>query len=135
MCISTTPKIFLLERLSEHFGISASHISNLFHTVTGTKLISYITNIRLEEAKKLLRNTDDCIYHIALQVGFSDAGYFNRIFKKEVGISPKTYRNFTKTIQTIFANFDKACLSVQMPILIFPDTIKHCAQKRFAESG
>lgn len=85
-----------LERLSEHFGISASHISNLFHTVTGTKLISYITNIRLEEAKKLLRNTDDCIYHIALQVGFSDAGYFNRIFKKEVGISPKTYRNFTK---------------------------------------
>ena len=50
------------------------------------------TNVRLEKAKELLKNTDAKTYEIAEKTGFSEPNYFSFIFKKNLGISPSQYR-------------------------------------------
>jgi AraC-like DNA-binding protein len=46
----------------------------------------------VRQAKQLLTDTDKSITEIALEVGFSDSGYFSRVFRREVGLSPEAYR-------------------------------------------
>ena len=54
--------------------------------------MQYLTNVRLEKAKELLKNTDAKTYEIAEKVGFSEPNYFSFIFKKNIGLSPSQYR-------------------------------------------
>ena len=54
--------------------------------------VNYLTNIRLEEAVRLLNTTDDKTYVIARKVGYAEANYFSYVFKKHYGISPSKYR-------------------------------------------
>jgi two-component system response regulator YesN len=52
--------------------------------------------IRLQKSKLLLKETELKVYEIALKVGYKDAKYFNRAFKKEFGVSPDDYRRQTR---------------------------------------
>ena len=61
-----------------------------------TGIAEHIKNLRIEEAKRLLVETDLPVYQIADQVGFTDYNYFCRVFKKEVGLPAKKYRNANK---------------------------------------
>ena len=54
--------------------------------------ISYINKIRIEKAAALFKNSDRSITEIAMEVGFDDSNYFSRIFKKQMGMSPREYK-------------------------------------------
>jgi len=60
--------------------------------VTGWSVNSLIREVRITEAKKLLKNPEMNISEIAYQLGFSDPLYFSKYFKKEVGVAPVQYR-------------------------------------------
>lgn len=72
--------------------ISESYLSRIFKQDTGSSVISYLSLIRMNEAKRLLRNSDFKIYEIAVSVGFTSSQYFSKVFSKYVGISPLDYR-------------------------------------------
>ncbi|MCK8827271.1 PucR family transcriptional regulator ligand-binding domain-containing protein [Natroniella acetigena] len=81
-----------LEQISEYVYLSSSHLSKVFKEVTGKTIMSYVNQIRLKEAKKLLRKTDMPLNSVAELSGYYDASYLNKVFKKEVGITPGRYR-------------------------------------------
>lgn len=69
------------------------YLGQLFKKETGLSLNDYINKVRINKAKKLLKETGAMVYEIADQVGFSDSQYFSTVFKKIVGVSPKEYRD------------------------------------------
>lgn len=81
-----------VETISRAFHISASYLSRIFKKETDESLIGYLTNLRLEEATKLLLTTNEKSYAVAQQVGYSDPNYFSYVFKKKYGIAPTRYR-------------------------------------------
>lgn len=80
-----------LDSCAELTGINPYTLSKLFRQVTGVNYIDYVTNLRIEKAKQLLLETDMKINNIAVQVGYQPR-YFNRIFKKQLGITPGQFR-------------------------------------------
>lgn len=81
-----------LTGISKAFGISSGYLSVLFNDYTGQNFIDYLSNLRIQKAKNLLKSTDMRIYEIADKVGYRDAYYFSTAFKKIVGINPTHYR-------------------------------------------
>lgn len=67
-------------------------LSRLFHRNTGTTLIEYLTQVRLQEARALLQHTPDKIGEVARKCGFRDAAYFSRWMRKHTGTLPKHLR-------------------------------------------
>ncbi len=82
-----------LTSISKDFGISSGYLSVLFNDYIGQKFIDYLSNLRIQKAKNLLKSTDMKIYEIADKVGYRDAYYFSTAFKKIVGINPTDYRD------------------------------------------
>lgn len=80
-----------LEACAEQVGMSAYNLSRAFKTVAGVNFIDYLTDVRIMNAKKLLANSDAKISDIAAAVGYQPP-YFNRIFKRMEGITPREYR-------------------------------------------
>lgn len=80
-----------LNQICEYLNISTSHFSSIFKEATGKTFIEVLTNIRMEKAKYLLRQTSLKNYEIAEKVGFSDPHYFSIAFKKTTGMTPKEY--------------------------------------------
>ena len=87
-----------MEKVCEEFGISVSYLSLLFKKDMGTTFVKYLTGLRLEKAKELLKLTGDRIVEIAEQCGFNDVYYFSHCFKKHTGASPKKYREEQNTL-------------------------------------
>jgi two-component system, response regulator YesN len=85
---------FELERLAEAVGMNASYISRLFKSKTGGTITDYLIGIRIAKAKELLiKHPDMRNYEIAERVGYSDPVYFNKLFKKMTGVTPKDYKS------------------------------------------
>ncbi|MGN0242538.1 MAG: helix-turn-helix domain-containing protein [Lachnospiraceae bacterium] len=89
---------FSLKEYSKNHAINYHSFIRRFTNYTGISPRQYITNIRIEKAKSLLANNDFTIAEIAGFVGYQDALYFSRIFKKETGYSPSQYRKRLFTI-------------------------------------
>ncbi len=81
-----------LEQVAEIFHFNATYLSSIFKQYTQTGFKEYVTSVRIERSKYLLKETDLKVYEIAKQCGYPDAAYFVRLFKKEVGISPNRFR-------------------------------------------
>lgn len=81
-----------LDDVCSHFSCSRSYISHSFKRYTGRSFREYLTDVRLDDAKSLLRYSKLNITEIALSVGFADSAYFSNVFKRRVGVSPATYR-------------------------------------------
>ena len=81
-----------MKYIAEKVYINHVYLGQLFKKETGMSLNDYINKVRINKAKKLLRNSNSMIYQIAEQVGFSDSQYFSLVFKKLVGLSPKQYK-------------------------------------------
>lgn len=82
-----------LDHIADSVGISKYYFSTLFKKEMGINFTSYLNQIRIEKAKKLLKNPIMTVSQIYYQVGFSDQQYFSKIFKKYVGITVTEYRN------------------------------------------
>lgn len=81
-----------LDYLSRIMYLSPAYISKIFKEETGTSPINFLIEIRLEKARELLEATPMNIKEISKTVGYSDAYYFSRLFKKHYGKSPSTWR-------------------------------------------
>ena len=81
-----------LSVLAEQFHLSAQYISQLFKGEIGVNFLAYLTNIRMEQAKKLLLSTDLPIADVAEQSGYGDYRVFTKVFRKNEGITPTQYR-------------------------------------------
>jgi two-component system, response regulator YesN len=86
-------KPFNLTQLSDALHVNPAHLSRQFKKETGITLTDFHQKRRMEEAKILLKNGDSTIRWIADYVGFDDAGYFTRTFRKLEGMTPSEYRN------------------------------------------
>lgn len=82
-----------LDKLSTRFFLSREHISRRFKQEMGMTLSSYVIQLRINQAKRWLSETDEKMYSIALKLGYQDENYFSRLFKKNVGMTPLEYRN------------------------------------------
>ena len=86
-------KDLILDDVSKELQISPYYFSKLFKKRTGSTFIEYLTNVRMDKAKELLRNTNKSMKEICLEIGYSDANYFSRTFKKNVGVTPSEYKD------------------------------------------
>jgi AraC-like DNA-binding protein len=80
------------EQVAVHVGLNADYLTSSFRRELGLTPIAYLNRYRVEQARRLLRDTDKSITEIALAVGFSGSSYFSRIFHRETGESPAAYR-------------------------------------------
>jgi AraC-like DNA-binding protein len=80
------------ETLARNVSLSPGYFSTLFRQHTGISPTRYVTKLRVDHAKDLLRNTDSSVRQISGDVGFADPFYFARVFRKETGLSPTEYR-------------------------------------------
>lgn len=81
-----------LEELARQANLSIPHYVTLFRQQTGTSPLRYLTRVRLRHACELLDMTDQPVSEIAHAVGYEDAFYFSRLFRKNIGHSPSNYR-------------------------------------------
>jgi AraC-like DNA-binding protein len=82
-----------INTLAEYVGLSYSHVRKIFYDETGANVIAYINNLRINEAKQMLRQSNLSIREIALKLGYNNSQSFNRFFKKYEGITPGDYRH------------------------------------------
>ncbi len=81
--------------IADDAGISYSYVRKIIKDRTGKTMVDYVNGLRIEEAKRLLRQTDQNILEIALQVGYNNDQSFNRFFKKYEGVTPGEFRNIS----------------------------------------
>ncbi|MCL2146278.1 MAG: AraC family transcriptional regulator [Synergistaceae bacterium] len=85
-----------LSKVLESQEYSSDHIRRLFKKETGLTLQSYLTNLRLNHAEKLLKSNRFLHYsisEISMMAGYYDCGYFSKAFKKKTGVSPTEFMN------------------------------------------
>ena len=81
-----------LEDVAQQVYLSPCYFSRLFKQVKGWSFSEYLTQVRMEEARRLLINTDCQISEIASRIGYRDARYFSQVFKRNEGCTPISYR-------------------------------------------
>lgn len=81
-----------LQDISNYVFLSHEYFSRLFKEEVGENFSYYLTNYRMKKAEKLIKNTDMKISQIAMEVGYTNASYFSRSYKKFKGISPEEDR-------------------------------------------
>ena len=82
-----------LNKVSEIVEVSPSYFSTTFSQEMQMTFIEYVTEKRMKQAKKLLRESDMHSGEIAMKVGYKDPHYFSFVFKKTQGCTPREYRN------------------------------------------
>lgn len=82
-----------LQDIADTFGVSPNYMGQLFKKHMNIGINEYITNQKITESKRLLKDTNLKIYEISDQLGFESAFYFSKVFKKATGFSPKDFRN------------------------------------------
>lgn len=85
-------KLDSIQELAAFLNLSTAHLTRRFTTEVGISPIKYLTKIRLDHALFLLSHSKDSIHKIAVDCGFESSGYFTRVFKKNMSISPSEYR-------------------------------------------
>ncbi|WP_217592374.1 response regulator [Cohnella sp. GbtcB17] len=78
--------------LSGQLGFSANYLSNLFRSETGLRVTEYVNRVRMEVAKRLLRDMQLKVYEVASKVGYHDASYFCKVFKEVTGETVTAFR-------------------------------------------
>ena len=82
-----------LECVADYMNISPHYFSKLFKNEVGENFIQYVTNRKMEIASEKLVATKEPIVSIAFDLGFNEANYFSKVFKKSTGYSPSEYRD------------------------------------------
>ena len=82
-----------LESVASHFFIDKHYLARLFKEQYGVTLVTYLQQVRITHAKRMLRFTDKSIEEIGLECGIGELNYFSRVFKKLEGVSPSEFRS------------------------------------------
>ena len=82
-----------MNALASISGVSAHQLSGLFRKKFGVSVWQYVIDTRIDAASKLLRSPGFSVGMVAEQCGFRDVYYFSRLFKKQMGVSPREYRS------------------------------------------
>lgn len=77
--------------MAAHIGLSERHLTRCFTQEVGMTPITYLNRFRVRQAIRFLEAGQNGITEIALKVGFSTSGYFTRVFREEIGVSPREY--------------------------------------------
>lgn len=85
-----------LEKISENVNVTPQYLSKIFKEDTGVTFKEFLTELRIESAKKLLRGGDVSLKEVGHKVGYNDTSYFIRSFKKHEGITPKDYQRLNR---------------------------------------
>jgi AraC-like DNA-binding protein len=85
------------KQLARAAGVSERHLNRCFMQETGTTPLTYLNRYRIQQAKKLLAEGQLSVIEVMGQAGFSESSYFTRLFRREVGVSPSSYRKGTLT--------------------------------------
>lgn len=83
---------FHLDQVAALAGLSKFHFNRLFKSATGVSPSRYHINLRMDEAKRQLRESKKSIVEIALDVGYATPSHFAQLFRRETGLSPSHYR-------------------------------------------
>ncbi|RIW38344.1 response regulator [Bacillus salacetis] len=81
-----------LEEIGKVIGLSPIYISKIFKEQLGVNYIHFLTDCRIEKAKRLMRDPEKSLKQITFEVGYHDPNYFSKVFKKMCHISPTEYR-------------------------------------------
>ena len=82
-----------LEMIADEVHLAPTYFSKMFSKFVGTGFNEYLTFLRLDMAKKLLRKTEMSVIDVAFESGFGSYPNFSRVFKKSFGMTPRDYRN------------------------------------------
>lgn len=82
-----------LGALADQFYVSRHHLSREFRRHTGTTVISYVNDLRVDQARRLLTESELPISRIAQDVGFTTVTHFNRVFRERTGTTPRHVRS------------------------------------------
>lgn len=85
-------KPLTLEGLAAEAGMSPRNLHRRFKAVTGAAPRAYLQSVRIEAAKRLLERTRKGVEEIGYEVGYGDSRFFRRLFRKQVGTGPASYR-------------------------------------------
>ncbi len=77
-----------MNSLAREFNVTPVHMARTFRMIVGMSPLEYVHRLRLEDAYRLLSATAMNVSEVATEVGFDDANYFSRLFRKKMGISP-----------------------------------------------
>lgn len=81
-----------VEQMAKDLYVSRSYLSTKFKKETGMTLTVYIQEQKIKKAMEYLKNTDKSVLEISTFLGFSSQGYFQNVFKKCTGMTPKEFR-------------------------------------------
>lgn len=82
-----------LAKAAEFAKLSPVYFGKLFKMNTGETFTNYLTKLRLNKARELLKSTPLNVQEVSVSVGYGDVNYFIRLFKKEHGVTPHRYKN------------------------------------------
>ncbi len=80
-----------LSQLSKKFGLSAGYICNLFAQCYNTTLTRFVTKVRMEHAVLLMKDKSYSLKNVAIECGYTDYFYFNKVFRGYYGVAPSQY--------------------------------------------
>jgi AraC-like DNA-binding protein/ligand-binding sensor protein len=92
VCANSDEEISL-GKVAKAVNVSAGYFSDLFHKATGLTFTEYVSRVRVEKVKSMLRNPRLQIAEIAYDTGFKSLSQFNRVFRQLCGVSPRQYRS------------------------------------------
>jgi transcriptional regulator GlxA family with amidase domain len=81
-----------VDEVTKHSRLTPRSFSRRFNKATGRSPMAYVQRLRMEDAKRRLERTTEPVDKISWLVGYEDASYFRRVFKRIVGITPASYR-------------------------------------------
>ena len=81
-----------IKRVIDMAGLAERTLKRRFKAATGITLIDYLQNVRIEQAKRLLESGHMPVDGISVEVGYEDASFFRRLFKRRTGLTPSQYR-------------------------------------------
>ncbi|MNC24200.1 HTH-type transcriptional regulator YesS [compost metagenome] len=87
------------ETVAAMFHFNPSYFCQLFKSRLHMTFNQYVTRLRLQQAKDMLKNSKMKVYRVSEQLGYHDVKYFNRVFKKETGLTPEEYRALSRSLK------------------------------------
>lgn len=82
-----------VQEISDQLRLHPAYLSRVYKLETGENISEYMTRLKLEKSVHLLTISTMKIYEIAIEIGYQNPNYFNKVFKKHFGLTPQEYRN------------------------------------------